>query len=213
MCGIEGNAKDPKDTYTMRIDHRKCGSRVDASDLTVETYITVQESSSILTHSTRRFLVVCTFQPDTLTVRARLALPGKGGATAVDPDDLWPEGRSGRVRQFKMVDKSALVLKESDEDSEENAIGRADNLSNEIPQTPIKQKFEPKRPRKKVEYHSEPRYARLSADYETPHTYLASNAIIGISIAITISVLLVFIFILQREARKQKLQHMERLHF
>lgn len=199
----------------MRIDHRKCGSIVDSTDLTVETYITVQESSSILTHSTRRFLVVCTFQPDTLTVRARLALPGKGGATAVDPDDLWPEGRSGRVRQFKMVDKSALILKESDEESQENSIAKAENLSNEIPQVhTVKQKLEPKQPRKKLEYLNEPRYSRLSADYENPRAYSffgSVNAIIGISIAITLSVLLVFIFILKREARKQKVQHMERL--
>lgn len=156
--------------------------------------------------------MVCTFQPDTLTVRARLALPGKGGATAVDPDELWPEGRSGRVRQFKMVDKSALILKESDEDSKENSIGRSDNLSNEIPEVhSAKQKLAPKRPRKKAEYLNEPRYARLSTDYDNPRTYLASNAIIGISIAITLSVLLAFIFILKREARKQKIQQMERL--
>lgn len=69
QCGIEGDSKDARETYTMRIDHEKCGSQVSHDDLTVETYITVQENSGILTHSTRRFLVVCTFQPDTLTVR------------------------------------------------------------------------------------------------------------------------------------------------
>lgn len=131
-CEIDGSAKDKRETYTMRIDHEKCGSQVSHDDLTVETYITVQENSGILTHSTRRFLVVCTFQPDTLTVRARLALPSKGGASVMD-EEMWPERERGaRERQFKMVDKSALILKESSEHSMENAIGDIDDLTEKI---------------------------------------------------------------------------------
>jgi hypothetical protein len=130
-CGIQGNSKDAQSTYVMRIDHEKCGSQVSHDDLTVETYITVQENSGILTHSTRRFLVVCTFQPDTLTVRARLALPGKG--EIVPEDDVWVDReRNARNRQFKMVDKSALILKENDEHSMENAIGDIENLTEKI---------------------------------------------------------------------------------
>uniref|UniRef100_A0A1S4GWI0 Uncharacterized protein n=1 Tax=Anopheles gambiae TaxID=7165 RepID=A0A1S4GWI0_ANOGA len=111
-CGIQGDASSPQESYTMRIDHEQCGSKVSTRDLTVETYITVQENLGILTHSTRRFVVVCTFQPDTLTVRARLALPGKGGAAPVPSSEWWPaQGRNARVRQFNMVDKSGLVLK------------------------------------------------------------------------------------------------------
>uniref|UniRef100_A0A182JAS5 Uncharacterized protein n=1 Tax=Anopheles atroparvus TaxID=41427 RepID=A0A182JAS5_ANOAO len=117
-CGVQGDASSPRETYVMRIDHERCGSRVSTRDLTVETYITVQENQGILTHSTRRFVVVCTFQPDTLTVRARLALPGKGGAAPVPaPSEWWPaNGRNARVRQFNMVGKSGLVLKGSRED-------------------------------------------------------------------------------------------------
>ncbi|XP_050076787.1 uncharacterized protein LOC126563961 isoform X1 [Anopheles maculipalpis] len=116
-CGIQGDVSSPQESYTMRIDHDKCGSKVSTRDLTVETYITVQENLGILTHSTRRFVVVCTFQPDTLTVRARLALPGKGGAAPVPTSEWWPAtGRNARVRQFNMVDKSSLVLKGTEDD-------------------------------------------------------------------------------------------------
>uniref|UniRef100_A0A182QXM5 ZP domain-containing protein n=1 Tax=Anopheles farauti TaxID=69004 RepID=A0A182QXM5_9DIPT len=116
-CGIQGDANSAQESYTMRIDHDKCGSKVSTRDLTVETYITVQENLGILTHSTRRFVVVCTFQPDTLTVRARLALPGKGGAAPIPTSEWWPtNGRNARVRQFNMVDKSGLVLKGSEDD-------------------------------------------------------------------------------------------------
>ncbi|XP_055638703.1 uncharacterized protein LOC129776840 [Toxorhynchites rutilus septentrionalis] len=123
-CGIQGDANSPQESYTMRIEHEKCGSRVSPEDLSVESYITVQENLGILTHSTRRFVVVCTFQPDTLTVRARLALPGKGkgGASPVPMSEWWPTngGRNGRERHFNMVDKSSLVLKGSDEEEVED---------------------------------------------------------------------------------------------
>ncbi|XP_055593776.1 uncharacterized protein LOC129744976 [Uranotaenia lowii] len=127
VCGIQGDQNSPQESYIMRIDHDECGSRVNPADLTVESYITVQENLGILTHSTRRFVVVCTFQPDTLTVRARLALPGKGkgGAAPVPMSEWWPtgaSGRNGRVRQFKMVDKTSLVLKGSDEEEVEDIL-------------------------------------------------------------------------------------------
>lgn len=97
----------------MKIEHDKCGSSVNHEALSVETFITVQENLGILTHSTRRFMVICTFQPDTLTVRAKLALPNRGGMGRIDPE-WWSEasGRNARERQFKMVNKTALVLKE-----------------------------------------------------------------------------------------------------
>ncbi|XP_053677506.1 uncharacterized protein LOC128727601 [Anopheles nili] len=134
-CGIQGDASSPQTFYTMRIDHEKCGSKVSTNDLTVETYITVQENLGILTHSTRRFVVVCTFQPDMLTVRARLALPAKGGSAAVPvPSSTawWPEnGRNARVRQFNMIDKTGLVLKQEGHsygvESEQSELQDSDN--------------------------------------------------------------------------------------
>ncbi|KAL1124260.1 hypothetical protein AAG570_002030, partial [Ranatra chinensis] len=68
-CWLDGDGASPKESYTLRIHHGQCGSsRVNAT--TVATYVLVQENLPILTHSTRRFLVLCTFQPETLTVRA-----------------------------------------------------------------------------------------------------------------------------------------------
>lgn len=132
----------------MRIDHTRCGSKVDQETLTVTTYITVQENLGIFTHSTRRYLqkylckkiqinfksilrilrfvVVCSYQPDTLTVRASFAVPGQGSAAAMEPD--WTQSdRSGRQRKFRMVGKDSLVVRDSAEavlsDVKEKPVG------------------------------------------------------------------------------------------
>lgn len=67
-CAVDGDPDSPRDTYILRIDHKMCGTHV--NETTVATFVLVQENLPILTHSTRRFLVLCTFQPETLTVRA-----------------------------------------------------------------------------------------------------------------------------------------------
>lgn len=208
-CGIQGNALEETETYTMRIDHEKCGSTVSNEDLTVETYITVQENSGILTHSTRRFLVVCTFQPDTLTVRARLALPGKGDVVA---EDSWPEReRSSRNRQFKMVDKSALILKESTEHSMENAIGDVENLTEKIlaqesmpavsPETLIKPK---------IDTFKSARFSRYSSEAHQKSSFLFKiDAFAGITIGVALIVLVIFIILYM--FRRERGEHMEKL--
>lgn len=53
-CGVDGDPLSEQDRYVMRIDHDKCGSKVNHDTLTVETFITVQENIGIFTHSTRR---------------------------------------------------------------------------------------------------------------------------------------------------------------
>lgn len=116
-CGVQGDERSPRDRYVMRIDHERCGSQVDHDRLTVQTFITVQENLGIFTHSTRRFLVVCSYQPDTLTVRASFSVPGKAGVAAVEPQ--WEANdRSGRQRKFRMVGKEALVLREASSDGD-----------------------------------------------------------------------------------------------
>lgn len=55
-CGVAGDALSTQDKYVMRIDHEKCGSKVDQETLTVKTFITVQENLGIFTHSTRRYV-------------------------------------------------------------------------------------------------------------------------------------------------------------
>lgn len=212
QCGIDGDSKDDRESYTLRIDHEKCGSQVSQDDLTVETYITVQENSGILTHSTRRFLVVCTFQPDTLTVRARLALPSKGGASVVD-EDLWPERERGaRERQFKMVDKSALILKESSEQSMENAVGDIDNLTEKIlahgkaqiaSNTIEKKKFN--EPLKNA------RYLRYSSDYESSPHFLRFDSVVGITIGLTLTSLIIFLFLYIFKKDRKNPEHLEKL--
>lgn len=210
-CEIDGNTKDPRDSYTMRIDHEKCGSQVSHDDLTVETYIVVQENSGILTHSTRRFLVVCTFQPDTLTVRARLALPNKGDASILQ-DDMWPDRERGaRERNFRMVDKSALILKESSEHSMENAIGDIENLTEKIlsqgkPQidtnTIDRGKFEPLK---------KARYLRYSSEREDSSGFFRADSIIGVTVGVGLTAMI--ILMLQHFIRKRirSPEHLEEL--
>ncbi|XP_026324394.1 uncharacterized protein LOC113233469 isoform X2 [Hyposmocoma kahamanoa] len=72
-CSLQGNPNSAQDAYILRIHHEECGSEV--NDTTVATYVIVQENLPILTHSTRRFLVLCTYKPETLTVRAGINLP------------------------------------------------------------------------------------------------------------------------------------------
>lgn len=76
-------------------------------------------------------MVVCTYQPDTLTVRASFSVPGRGGVVgASSAVNDWDTDRNARNRKFKMVGKSALVLKEDHNDdfpSEERPdTGRSD---------------------------------------------------------------------------------------
>lgn len=65
-----GNPRSPQSVYKLRFDHVLCGGTKALNSSAVATFLLVQESLPILTHSTRRFLVLCTAQPDTLTVTA-----------------------------------------------------------------------------------------------------------------------------------------------
>lgn len=84
-CALDGEPTSPRDVYTLRINHTECGSQV--NETTVATFVIVQENLPILTHSTRRFLVLCSYQPETLTVRAGISLPtgatGRGHSDAI----------------------------------------------------------------------------------------------------------------------------------
>jgi hypothetical protein len=68
-CAVRGDPTDPKSVYTLSIDHNKCGSQT--SNSAVTTFVIVQENLPILTHSTKRFMVVCNYSmPDSFTVKA-----------------------------------------------------------------------------------------------------------------------------------------------
>ncbi|KAJ3633985.1 hypothetical protein MTP99_010897 [Tenebrio molitor] len=116
-CAIDGEAKSPRDTYTLRINHTECGSQV--NETTVATFVLVQENLPILTHSTRRFLVLCSYQPETLTVRAGINLPtghsGRGQAhmAPVPYEDDNTLGRRGRnFRSGRLLQKPEALVKE-----------------------------------------------------------------------------------------------------
>ncbi|XP_071515012.1 uncharacterized protein [Panulirus ornatus] len=72
-CRTEGDRESGQTSYQLMIDHNLCGSEIHNN--TVLTFILVQENLPILTHSTRRFLVMCSYIPETFTVRAGVSLP------------------------------------------------------------------------------------------------------------------------------------------
>ncbi|XP_066971392.1 uncharacterized protein [Macrobrachium rosenbergii] len=72
-CSTKGERDSMKTSYLLNIDHNVCGS--DIQNTSVQTFIIVQENLPILTHSTRRFLVMCNYVPETFTVRAGVNLP------------------------------------------------------------------------------------------------------------------------------------------
>ncbi|KRT86108.1 hypothetical protein AMK59_733, partial [Oryctes borbonicus] len=114
-CAIDGDINSPKDTYTLRINHQECGSQV--NETTVSTFVLVQENLPILTHSTRRFLVLCSFQPETLTVRAGLNLPsmGRGQAYAAQSEESHGGSRRSRnMRQGKALERPEALVGSND---------------------------------------------------------------------------------------------------
>ncbi|XP_044267138.1 uncharacterized protein LOC123012956 [Tribolium madens] len=122
-CALDGEASSPRDTYTLRINHTECGSQV--NETTVATFVIVQENLPILTHSTRRFLVLCSYQPETLTVRAGINLPtghsGRGQAhmAPVPYEEDNTLGRRGRnFRTGRLLQKPEALVKEETKISE-----------------------------------------------------------------------------------------------
>ncbi|KAG8176222.1 hypothetical protein JTE90_008126 [Oedothorax gibbosus] len=73
-CSVFGNRSSPQDTYTLKIDHRLCGSKT-VNDSRIDTVVVVHESSSVVTHNSRRFLVQCAFLPETFTIKAAFSVP------------------------------------------------------------------------------------------------------------------------------------------
>lgn len=109
-CAIDGQPKSPQDVYTLRINHTKCGSQVNST--TVATFVIVQENLPILTHSTRRFLVLCSYQPETLTVRAGINLPTgllqQNGASTTAPTAKVGRGQVQASPYEEVNDNNAL---------------------------------------------------------------------------------------------------------
>ncbi|XP_059485044.1 uncharacterized protein LOC132202262 [Neocloeon triangulifer] len=101
-CSVWGNPRSPQSTYKLRFDHNICGGTKALNESAVATFLLVQENLPILTHSTRRFLVLCTAQPDTLTVSAGISLPGgvqshAQGDNSVGTGEAEPQWRGARL--------------------------------------------------------------------------------------------------------------------
>ncbi|KAJ8921068.1 hypothetical protein NQ315_015864 [Exocentrus adspersus] len=110
-CAIDGEPESPRDVYTLRINHTECGSQV--NDTTVATFVLVQENLPILTHSTRRFLVLCSYQPETLTVRAGISLPtGARGHAQLAPHYEEDNSLGRRGRMARVLQKPEALVKE-----------------------------------------------------------------------------------------------------
>ncbi|CAG2162412.1 unnamed protein product, partial [Oppiella nova] len=73
-CSVYGNRTSMQSVYTLTILHDVCGSKI-INNSRIETMVMVHENREILTHNSRRFLVVCNFVPETYTLTASVAVP------------------------------------------------------------------------------------------------------------------------------------------
>jgi len=115
-CFIKGKKASSNSSYVFTIDHKKCGSSMNKTS--VWTYVVVQENLPILTHSTRRFLVLCHFtMPEVFTVKAGFNLPGGNsrgvGSGSLEPVDISFPNESGdrEGRRYANNDYDDLSLK------------------------------------------------------------------------------------------------------
>lgn len=217
-CIIEGNGDSEQSTYTMQIDHERCGSKVFHNNLTVVTTVVTQENQGIFTHSTRRFLVICSYQAEMLTVRASFLVPGKGGAAAaaVETSPEWQKiaqpSRNARERQFKLVGRNALVLKENDPEQEEKDTGLAllEAEGSQFKYPPVENSIVDDRAN----------YLRLIHDDRPSSSHSnggefhrESDRLTGVLIAVSLSVIMIgaVVYLLKRENKKQRIAHSQRI--
>ncbi|RWS13330.1 hypothetical protein B4U79_15870 [Dinothrombium tinctorium] len=73
-CAVYGNRSDSKEVYKLTIIHDFCGSKI-IDNSRIESMIMVHENKDILTHNSRRYLVVCNFVPETYTLKASVDMP------------------------------------------------------------------------------------------------------------------------------------------
>lgn len=185
-CTMAGNPEAQQSSYTLHINHKQCGSQINYDDFTVSTVVTVQENSGILTHSSKKFIVKCTFQPDTLTVRARLALPKKKGEVdVVDDDDLlYDKARNARNQKWRMVDKSSLIRKEEYDDE-----ARFPNDLQSLPHTKLapavgeQEEFKPRETAKLLKYTEDEMRTddvKFPINFLGPFTLLMTIVLVGV---------------------------------
>ncbi|XP_055917677.1 uncharacterized protein LOC129949953 [Eupeodes corollae] len=211
-CGVKGNPREPTDKYIMRIDHKMCGSLVKPETNTVETFITVQENLGIFTHSTRRFVVVCSFQSGMQTVRASFTVPGKGGvAAAVENDPFEPDRMGREQRQMNFVDKSGLILKE-EPSSEEVVTAATVAIVEDIIPGVNEQDIKHEPSEEPVKYHRQAKFAKLvnqledergNYQFKSQFQNIAGNlGSVVLTVSLSVIMIGVFIYVLFRESRR-----------
>lgn len=236
-CVIEGNSESPQDTYTMQIDHRRCGSHVFHNNLTVVTTVVTQENQGILTHSTRRFLVVCSYSQEMLTVRASFMVPGKGGAAVPETSPEWQKiaqpSRNARERQFKLVGRNALVLKENEVQEKDTGVSLLESEGSQYQYpaqvvaevegnaigTSSADNAEPAANRANYlrlihDDHQQEQQSYGQFNSHSSSAYARGNdRLTGILIAVSLSVIMIgsVAFLLLREGKKQRIAHSQRV--
>ncbi|KAF2367966.1 hypothetical protein FHG87_001282 [Trinorchestia longiramus] len=125
-CAVHGNAASSVTKYKLDINHALCGSTLLGES--VRTYILVQENLPILTHSTRRFMVVCHYVPESFTVSAGVSLPENPHApplipvdqsvNEVDPSELFDS--SDNLFNNRQGRRSGKALKLEQDSSDQN---------------------------------------------------------------------------------------------
>ncbi|XP_071448358.1 uncharacterized protein [Hetaerina americana] len=129
-CWVDGDPESPKTTYILRIEHGMedaCGGgSVSAiNETAVSAFVMVQESRSILTHSARRFLVLCSYQPGTLTVRAGIQLPSSGNRPDTTVEGLGYADDKGEAEATNDVREPRILRQSRDRKYEGLIIARA----------------------------------------------------------------------------------------
>lgn len=220
-CVIEGNGDSEQSTYTMQIDHERCGSKVFHNNLTVVTTVVTQENQGIFTHSTRRFLVICSYQAEMLTVRASFLVPGKGGAAAAaaETSPEWQKiaqpSRNARERQFNLVGRNALVLKENDPEQEEKDTGLAllesEGSQFKYPANDVENSISDDRANYLRLIHDESQ--SNSHHFDGGEFHRESDRLTGVLIAVSLSVIMIgaVVYLLKRENKKQRIAHSQRV--
>ncbi|RWS28130.1 hypothetical protein B4U80_02042 [Leptotrombidium deliense] len=102
-CAVYGNRSDSRDVYKLTIIHDICGSKI-IDNSRIESMIMVHENKEILTHNSRRYLVVCNFVPETYTIQASVDLP---------PHLLKRKKSEEKHRDIEEVTKSTVAAKDN----------------------------------------------------------------------------------------------------
>lgn len=123
-CAIYGEQTDPRSVYTLTIDHSICGSKK-VNNSRIETPVLVHENKELVTHNSRRFLVICNFLPDNFTIKASLNIPtvkgnndnfhpiGHSILEEADPNEIFDDLQNNVKDSRILAEQAAVVAKTS----------------------------------------------------------------------------------------------------